>query len=159
MDVDPGVDFSQLVWSLTTQQQDDGGTAVWESPGAGGTGPDWSGNVASIIDPGTSTGRLTIRADMTYAGPNLPCRIVVNITNNNEVAASAGITRCTVSQFPGGLFASMPLPPPTFTGQFTLDFTATAGALFYIIDFFSSQPGGLQPSPMTLSCAGNIINL
>lgn len=157
-----GVDFSELVWSLQTLEQSGSGTAVWVSPGAGGTGPDWSGQTAAVIVPGFNQGRLTIQATMVYAGPNLPCRISVTVSNNNDTSAGSGSNQASVQYFLNAIAQSsapMPTPPPTFNGVFTLDFTAQAGTLLFVIDMFSTQPGAPQPSPMTLDISGSIINL
>lgn len=157
-----GVDYSELVWSIQSITQDGTGTAEFISPGAGGTGPDWAAQTSATVAPGTNVGRIILRATMPYAGPNVPGRVVVTVSNNNDTSAGTGGNQALIQFFINAVFQvqePMPTPPPTFNGVFTMDFTASAGTLLFVIDMISNSPGGSQPSPMTLHIAGSIINL
>lgn len=158
----PGVDYSQLVWSVQTLEQSGSGTAEFVSPGAGGTGSEWVGQTAAVVVPGFNQGRLTLRATMSYAGPNFPGRVVVTVSNNNDTSGGIGGNQALVQFFINAVLqtsTTMPTPPPTFNGVFNLNFTASAGTLLFVIDMITSQPGGSQPSPMTFHIAGSIINV
>lgn len=158
----PGVDYSQLVWSLQTQEQSGTGIANWVSPGAGGTGANWVAKTSAAIAVGLDRGRLIIVATMTYAGPNFPGRVVVTVSNNNQIIAATGSNSAAVQFFIDNVLqtsATMPVPPPTFNGAFNLNFTASSGVLMFIIDMFSSDPGTGQSNPMTLDISGSIINV
>lgn len=157
-----GVDYGELVWSLQSQQQDGTGVATWVSPGAGGTGSTWSAFTSATIAPGADVGRLIIRATMVYAGPNLPGRVQVDVSGNNQVFGEGGSNASSVQFFIDNIIqasASMAAPPPTFNGVYTLDFTASAGVLLFVIDMLSSNPTGAQGNPLTLNVSGSIINL
>lgn len=157
-----GVDYSELVWSLQTQEQSGTGIANWISPGAGGTGANWSAQTSAEIAVGLDRGRLIIVATMSYSGPNLPGRVSVTVSNNNQLIAATGSNAAAVQFFIDNVLqtsATMPVPPPTFNGVFNLDFTASSGVLMFIIDMFSSDPGAGQSNPMTLDISGSIINL
>lgn len=158
----PGVDYSQLVWSLQTQQQDGTGVATWLTPGAGGTGATWSALTSATIAPGTDVGRLIIRATMVYAGPNFAGQVRVTVSNNNQVFLQGGNNASAVQFFIDNIIqssASMAVPPPTFNGVYTMNFTASAGVLLFVIDMLSSNPTGAQGNPLTLAVSGDIINV
>lgn len=159
--IGPGVEYQDLVWSLQLEEELGTGVATWISPGAGGTGSTWEAETSATIAGGTNRGRLTIRATMVYAGAPMAGQVQITVSNNNEVDAQPGINSSSISYFINAAFqvgASMPNPPP-FNGVYTLDFTASAGTLLFVIDLFTSGPGGTQPSPMTIHVSGVILNL
>jgi len=162
LEVAPGVPWDELVWSLVLLEETGTGTAVWTSPGDGGEGSTWEGGTSASIAVGTDRGRLTIDAVLIYAGINRPGRVTITVANNNMIAGPGGTNSSSIQYFVnGGLVdsASMPGAPVPFNGEYTLDFTATAGTLRFRIDMFSSNPDGGQSNPMTLQVSGVIENV
>lgn len=156
--VNPGVDFSELVWSLITFEQSGTGIANWVSPGEGGTGNAWSANTSAAIAVGLDRGRLTIDANMVYAGPNRNCQGVLNITNN-DIIAQPGTNSITISYFLGMILQTTMSMPDGFTGQMLFPFTAMAGAITLRFDIFSVNPDAAQSNPLAISCSGVFENL
>lgn len=158
-----GVRYQDLTWSLQVPiQQDGNSTAEWISPASGAQSDEWEAATSASYGGGDDTGRVRLLATMVYAGPNRNGQVQVTVSTNNDDGTLPGLNSSSVQFFINAVLqtqTNMPAAPPTFNGVYTLNFTAMAGTLLFVIDLFSSNPLAPQPVPMTIHVSGVIVNI
>lgn len=154
MVIDPGVDFSELVWTRLTLEQTGTGTAAFSPDG--GTGNDFVAACTCGANSSGSIGRTTYDADLVYAGPNMPCSVDMTILNN-DLFADPGVCSLTCSYFLNAILQTSVTMAQGFNGLLQLPFTAAAGAIKIRFDMFAAGAPG-NPD-LAISCNGSVVNV